>query len=578
LIDELGDLLTAYLEKLGIEYVFGVPGGAIEPLLNALARSARRGGPRCVVCRHETGGAFMADGYYSVTGKMGVCFATTGPGATNLVTGVASAHANNVPLLVITAQTALNTFGRGALQESSCTGTDTLSIFESITRYNSLISHPDQFEHKLAAAIITAHRSPPGPVHLSVPVDVMKSLSGRSPQYRNLPELLAVSAGFDRPVLDRFLLLLGQSRQTVFVLGNESEVAAKSIVELATSLDIPLVVTPSGKGLVDPCHPLFRGAVGFAGHATAVETLRDPAVDLIVVIGTGLGEWASNGWDSEAMLNERMVHISPVENHFLGSPMARLHLRGDIDLVFDEVQRHFRSTQPPLKLAAEPVTRTVDGYCFALDEPQSCTDDSTPILPQRLMAELPRLFPANTRYFADSGNSFAWAVHYLHVHDHSDATDQHTTRLFRASLDFASMGWAIASSVGAALALRDSPVVCITGDGSYLMAGQEISVAIQEQLPLIYLILNDAGYGMVKHGQRLTGAEQTGFELPFIDFAAMARAMGVEGHVIESIDDLQALDINHICNRPGPTLLDVRIDREAKPPIGLRTRILRGES
>src|SRR5690606_37777280 len=94
LIDELGDLLTAYLEKLGIEYVFGVPGGAIEPLLNALARSARRGGPRCVVCRHETGGAFMADGYYSVTGKMGVCFATTGPGATNLVTGVASAHAN----------------------------------------------------------------------------------------------------------------------------------------------------------------------------------------------------------------------------------------------------------------------------------------------------------------------------------------------------------------------------------------------------------------------------------------------------------------------------------------------------
>ncbi|HEY8384961.1 MAG TPA: thiamine pyrophosphate-binding protein, partial [Porticoccaceae bacterium] len=167
--NELGDLLITYLEALGVEHVFGVPGGAIEPLVNALARSERRGGPRNIVCRHETGAAFMAAGYHALSGRLGVCYATTGPGATNLVTGVASAYASNIPLLVITAQTALNTFGLGALQESSCTGTNTLAIFESITRYNTLVSHPDQLEHKLVAAVLTALGPTRGPAHLSVP-------------------------------------------------------------------------------------------------------------------------------------------------------------------------------------------------------------------------------------------------------------------------------------------------------------------------------------------------------------------------------------------------------------------------
>ena len=131
---ELGDLLISYLEQLGVEYVFGIPGGAIEPLYNALARSERRGGPRAVISRRETGAAFMADGYARNTGKLGVCCATTGPGATNLITGVASAYENNIPMLVITAQTALSTFGRGAFQESSCTGINTVGLFGHCTR------------------------------------------------------------------------------------------------------------------------------------------------------------------------------------------------------------------------------------------------------------------------------------------------------------------------------------------------------------------------------------------------------------------------------------------------------------
>ena len=577
---ELADIVVGYIQKLGVEYVFGVLGGAIEPLVNALARSGRKGGPRCIITRHESGAAFMADGYYSASGKLAVCFATTGPGTTNMVTGVASAYANNVPMLVITAQTSLDTFGRGALQESSCTGINTLSIFESITRYNSLVSHPDQLEYKLAAAIMTAHRYPRGPAHLTIPIDVLKAVPKKALQFANLDHLVSHTKWLDTVAFQQFYELLRNSKRAVFVIGNEASGAIGTILDVALWLNIPLIVTPHGKGLVSPYHHLFRGVLGFAGHDSAVTALRDPEVDLVVAIGASLGEWASNGWDRDSLLNGRLVHVASSENQFNGSPMARLHVRGNIDTVFDGVREKLVAENVPRRLNEETI-RALSAqrrFHFSLQDDAAYHSDQAPLLPQRLMAELPNLFPPSTRYLADSGNSFAWAVHYLHPQDRRIAGKRDAKGgLFKASLDFASMGWAIASAVGTAFALPGCPVVCLTGDGSYLMAGQEITVAIQHELPVIYLVLNDAAYGMVKHGQRLTGAEQFGYELPSIDFAAMAQAMGVPGHVVETVDDLLALDGDAMANRKGPTLLDVRIDPEAKPPIGLRTRILRGE-
>ncbi|HEV7915471.1 MAG TPA: thiamine pyrophosphate-binding protein, partial [Albitalea sp.] len=172
---EAAELIVTYLERIGVKHVFGVPGGAIEPLYNALARSERRGGVRSVVARHEAGAAFMADGYARETGRIGVVIATSGPGTTNLITGVAAAYANGVAMLVITGQPPLNTFGRNALQESSCTGINTVGMFRYCTRYNSLVSHADQLEIKLVNALMQATQTPRGPVHLSIPVDILRS-------------------------------------------------------------------------------------------------------------------------------------------------------------------------------------------------------------------------------------------------------------------------------------------------------------------------------------------------------------------------------------------------------------------
>src|SRR5690606_23427500 len=151
------------------------PGGAIESLLNALLLAEREGGARLVAARYESGAACMADGYYRETGRLGAVCSRTGPGAANLITGVCSVYVEEIPMLVITAQTPLSKFGRGALQESSCTAVDTVAMFRYITRFNSLVSHPGQLETKLVSALMSAHQDTRGPVHLSIPSDVLRA-------------------------------------------------------------------------------------------------------------------------------------------------------------------------------------------------------------------------------------------------------------------------------------------------------------------------------------------------------------------------------------------------------------------
>lgn len=576
----ISELLISYLRQLSIEYVFGVPGGAIEPLYNALAQSERDGGPRSIVARHETGAAFMADGYASQTGRIGVCCATTGPGATNLLTGVASAFANNVPMLVITAQTSLTTFGMGAFQESSCTGVNIVGMFEFCTRYNTLVSHADQFERKLVAALMTACGPTPGPVHLSLPLDVMRSAaSGVKPNY-DIVRLLDRPAIHDGEALNLLCSMLSSARNIVFVIGEGASEAIGSVLTAALLLKAKIVTTPHGKGLVSPYHPLFFGVVGFAGHRSAVDVLKDPELDSVLCIGATLGEWASNGWDADLLLNDRLIHIDEQENNFTYTPMAKLHVRGRIVTLFEQLLQHLYKQlkegggeQQDLSVVA-PMN---DGaYSFTLDDEEGFRGDDKPIKPQRLMYELSRMFPHHTRYYADTGASFAWAIHYLHPFDRRMMGSRNARGgLFRACLEFSSMGWAIGCSVGAALAKRDQPMVCITGDGSLLMSGQEITVAVQENLPIIFVVLNDSSLGMVKHGQRLAGAESVGTDIPAVDFAACARSMGADAYTVHSPKDLQVLDGRLLTLQSRPTLLDVYIDKEAVPPISSRIRSLK---
>ncbi len=557
--------LVDLLRILGVEYVFGVPGGAIEPLTDALAISERNGGPRMVVARHEAGAAFMAEGYARETGKLGVCCATSGPGATNLLTGVACAFENGVSMLAITGQPALPLMGKRALQESSGVGVDVIGMFKSCTRSSQLVSHPAQVETRVTSAVLRAMQAPHGPVHLSFPVDVLRAPVERSFNTTTMPRLAGGRSSFDPADVDLLRDSLKDSEHSVFVLGRGCQGAMGRIMAVIEASNAPFVVTPDAKGLVRTDHQLYRGVLGFAGHGSARATLSDD-VDLVVLVGSGVSEWTSAAWNP-VLLSDRLLHVDDDQEHFLYSPMARHHLHGNIGGIFSALAQRV-APQAPVETSHLRANPSPTGGAVPLQA-------DGPIKPQHLVTELGDRLPGGARFIADAGNSTAWAVHWLRDPGRATLANRVPgSPWLHVLTEFAPMGWAIGAAVGLARADASNAVVCLTGDGSYLMNGQEITVAAQEGLPVIFVILNDSALGMVKHGQRLAGAEQTAFELPVIDYRALAQSLGVRAHLVETLADLQALDLSEIASRQGPTLLDVRIDGEEVPPMSLRLQTL----
>lgn len=559
------DMIVNYLQLLGIDQVFGVPGGAIEPLLNALARSERNGGPRLIVARHECGAAFMAEGYSRETGKMGVVCATTGPGATNLITGICSAISEEVPMLVITAQTPLPKFGKRALQESSCTAIDTVGLFRHCTRYNTLISHHEQLESKLVSALMAAHRTPQGPAHISIPSDVLRTPAQIKP---HIHADLLIHDFFvsDESAINRLCEKLGRVDTIAVYVGNGAGSAHKEIIQFIELTGAAFVTGPMGKSWVDETHPQYRGVYGFAGHESAKELFQGDKIDLIIAVGAALGEMGTGGWNDD-LLNTKLVHIDSSVEHFTRSPMANLHVFGNLHTIFTRLIENVAAARKwgrTWQTIPGNTEKNVLGTQVTLREPEKCLSNASPIKPQRLMAHLALTLPEDTRVFVDAGNAWAWATHYF--------VRPNNQGYYRIAMGFGSMAWAIGAAIGSAFAKTTGPTLCLVGDGSYLMSAQEITVAAQHQLPVVFMVLNDAALGMVKHGQRLGNQESIGWELNQINYAAMAEAMGVEGIVITSPQELVELDMQALFAKNGPTLIDVRIDRDEVPPMGDRIK------
>lgn len=565
----LSDMIVSYLEQLGVEYVFSVPGSPIGPLYNALLRSEKRGGPRSLLSRHEAGSAFMADGYARKAGKIGVCCSTTGPGATNLITGLASAYADHVPLLAITTQTTLQDFGFGAFQESSADVTDVVGMFQYCTRYNTLISHANQLERKLVAALTKAFQHPKGPVHLSIPVDILRTSWEGDISFPNLERLLnRPESMIDLEAVERLYgkleNVLREEQRVVVVVGHDCGGASEEIIRFAEILNAQIVTTQRGKSWINPYHSLARGVFGFAGHVSAREALTDKSVGLVLAAGTNLNEWSTGGWD-HALLNDKLVHIHNTKAFFHRSPHSNLQIFGTISRIFQELVFRFEKMIPRDRTDSSSNPSEKRPYVPSQIKVQSSEEEwesnsTEPIKPQKLIRDIVQRFPSETRFLIDNSNSVPWSIHYFFSQRPEN---------YHLSIGFASMGWAIGASVGMSLANRNRPVVCFTGDGCYLMSGQEITVAVAEYLPIIFVVSNDQAYGMIKHVHRLTGTERIDLSIPQVDFSMMAESVGAMAYTIRNDEDLSKVDFQVLCERKGPTLLDVHIDPEETPPLGM---------
>jgi len=576
-LKNMSDLIVSYLKQIKSEFVFGIPGGHITALYESLEKSEKDGGPKAILTRHESGAAFMAAGYAKETGKIGVCCATAGPGTTNIITGVASAYADHVPMLVITGQTALPTGGMGGLQESMPHQghfpdiVDTVGMLGHCTRYNTLITHPHQLERKLAAALITSMQHPQGPVHISLPVDILNAPAPESSKYPDLSRLLESSSFVDSTALEKLKGIISetmaQGRKIALFIGHECAGAADEIIKFAETTESPMVTSLRGKSIIRPYHPLYHGVFGAFGHQSARRALEDKSVALILAVGVSLGQWGSSGW-SKLLLNPKMVHIHTASVYFARSPMARLHLYGVAKTVFTKLNRWLAAIKPDKKFPLNSPGQADGGRRLSgnappgieLEQPNAYKDDSSPIKPQRLIYELARNLPDRTRFIIDTGNILAWTIHYLF-----NARPEHYRLL---SIGQPCTGWAIGGAIGTAISTAPGvPVVCMTGDGSFLMYGQEITVAVERRLPVIFVILNDQSYGMIKHRSRQTATKPLEFAIPLTDFSLMAKAVGADGYIIQDCDDFKKLDYEKMRHGSRPTVLDVRIDPEEPPPL-----------
>ncbi len=548
----LADQMVSWLARAGIDTYFGVPGGAIEPLFNALARSQREGTARLVPTRSEGAAAFAADGFYRETGRIAACTTTTGPGISNLITAVMSAHADRIPLLVLTPQTRASKHGRGSLQDSSPDGYDLTQLLGECTRYSSILGHPDQLAHKLGRVLSCARGMPMGPVHLSVPSDLLAGPP--SAQFETTED---PSRWRPRPVdltaLHRLTGMLARASAPAFYIGDDAGPSSARLCEVAARRGVPVFSSPAGKRWLDHFHSSYAGVLGFSGHEKARRAILDR--DLIVAFGATFDELSTNSWT--ALPNVPILSVDCHLEHVTRLPNAQpvlATLDDTIAVIADCLGKRGASLRP-------------GGVSLHSVNPPAM--EPGPVHPATLMAWLGSELPEDVVVHVDTGAGFSWSTRHL---------KRRRPNTYRVAMGLGSMGWAISAVIGSAVA-SGRRSICVCGDGAMLMSSLELTAAVAENLPVTYIILNDSGLGMVRHGQALSGSESIGHEIPTVRFDKLARACGARGYLIESADGLHRLPRCALTDDTGgPCVIDVRIDRTAVPPIVDRIRALEGRS
>lgn len=561
----VADRFVRAMEDFGVRAAFGVTGGAIGTIFDRLCQSQVIS---VYQAQHEGGAAYAAMGRAIATQgrELPVCFSTAGPGMTNLITGVAAAFAESVPLMVITGNSSSALRYAGALQDSFPGGIDANRMFETITVANAsarsgeeLLSLFDYF-----ARLSLRMRKP---VHINVPLDVSNEPMPRSDKERSrgtpraqpvaLDELLVNKTRLserERVLLERWLT----SERPVIFAGNGVKLSGLQarLAEVAKRHHVPVITTTHGRGAVDESDACFFGTFGFASDGSGREFLEGYEPDAIAFLGTGLGEMSTGGWSSLLAAPAFKLHVDIDRSKFNRGYRVEGTIENDVALVLDEL------AQRPSERSRFP-----DRPCLSkVVAAGRIVDNGRGVHPKLLFRTLSERLPKGSVVFADIGNSIAWSFRELTLG---------AERQLFVPLGLSSMGSALGAALGAATVWRDRPVVCISGDCAALMQGTELKTAVENGVPLKVIIINDGGHGMVHHGSRLIGLNHT--EVLFqqrVDFAAYAKALGLSSQRITSTAEWQAFDLQTLFDVPGPTLIDVCIDRTAEPPIADRARVL----
>jgi len=485
--------------------------------------------------------------------------------------GIACAYMDSVPVLLLTAQVALQAFGKGAAQESSPQAVDIVGLYKPVTKASLMLLSADKMSETVRFALRNALSGRPGPVHLNLPADLVKRQVAADflPPHRYRP----CARGFDRGAVKEACRLLARAQKPAILIGHGVYLARAwaEVRRLAERLRAPVATTPKGKGLFPEDHLLSLGVLGFAGCPQAEAALLSDEVDVLMAVGTSLGELATHTWTEKLRPREALIQVDIDPREIGKNYPADVAVVGDAKTILTEIlfqlDREFRWKEAGKQAAnGERWIGEVKSRTPRYVRAEGFEDLSVPLKPQRLIWELREALPADSLLFVDIGNVMAWALHFLPVFEPGT---------FHINLGLASMGHAVAGSVGGKLAAPSRNVVALVGDGAFAMNGMEVHTAVEQQIPVVWVVMNNAGHGMVCHGERLQfkGKFSTGrFRCP-LDVAAMAEAMGALGFRVERPGEL-ARTLREALASGRPAVIDARIDPEEMPPLALRIETL----
>ncbi len=528
------DVLVDVLEAAGVEIVFGLPGGPISPLHDALMDRSLR----VVTTRHESGAMFAAAGWAHTTGRLGVAAVTSGPGVLNAMTGLASAHCDGLPVLLLVGEVPRRVQGKGALQDGSSHGLNVVGMTHHVTKLSAEMIDPAQAPLLLHRAITTALSGRRGPVVLTLPLDVAMAAQVATRITAELSLEFTVAAR----ALDDIAALLAVAGRPLILAGAgvRGGNAPAMLRAVADRYQCPVATTPKGKGVFPEDHPRALGVFGLGGHASARDYVEG-GLDMLIAVGTSLGDLATDGWTPLLKPRRALVHVD-IDARQIGRSYAPTHALVAPAAAF-------------LGGLAERSPRVVPRPPAGVVRFEMASSDPDLLAPQDAIAEIQSILPRDTIYTVDSGEHFLFATHFLEITD-PDA--------FVVMTGLGSMGQSIGGAIGAKLARPGRTVAAICGDGCFAMNGFEVATAAAERLPIVVFVFNDRRLGMVELGHKAVYGRQPSYPIT-MDVGALAHGLGAQFVRATRPGDLTAAAAL-LRNPTGPVVVDVQIDPAVRLP------------
>jgi len=516
------------LEKLGTQIIFGIPGSQTCPLYDALYSSSIRH----VLVRHEQMAAYMADAYAKFTGKLGVCNGTGGPGATNLLTGIATAWTDSIPLLAFTGQQPLNQIGKGAFQEL-----DHVSIFKPVTKWSTQLVKAERAIETVKEAYRIATWGRPGPVHINLPVDVQ--LQNLTDNDARLLEKWPFNLSPPRPsgdphaIREAIRILVSSSRPLIISGGgvHYSGRAWKPLRALAELLEIPVATTFNGRGSFPEDHPLSAGRMGL--HAASYNDEVLARADVILAVGCRFASMSTRRWRN-VNPNAVLIHVDIDPENIGKNYPVKIGIIGDAGKVLEEMLEEASRMKTENQRRKDWIDflnnakeRWKESKWFS-----EVVSENALLKPQKICMEIRRLLSRDTVFTMDAGNNKLWASTFLEIYEPCT---------WIQSGCFGPMGYALPAAIACKLASPSRTVVALCGDGGFYMSLHELSTSVQENVPVIVCILNDMALGTIKHRQRDSyGGRFISVDFKNPDFASIAEAFGCIGLEAKNIGQLRS--------------------------------------